>query len=85
MSMAESLEAIQHEVEQGLAHASSPEEIEAIRVQVLGKKGSLTAVMHMMGSVSKWNKPDWNGMEWRGMEWNGMLRKRLLRLRASLI
>ena len=49
MSMAESLEAIQHEVEQGLAQASSPEEIEAIRVQVLGKKGSLTAVMHMMG------------------------------------
>ena len=57
MSMVERLEAIQHEVEQGLAQVFSPEELEAIRVQVLGKKGSLTAVMHMMGSVSKEERP----------------------------
>lgn len=57
MSMAESLEAIKHEVEEGVQAAESLDALEDVRVGVLGKKGSLTRVMHMMGSVSPEERP----------------------------
>ena len=56
--MAESLEAIKQEVESGVHAANTPQELEQLRVSILGKKGSLTQVMHMMGSVSPEERPE---------------------------
>jgi len=49
MAMSDDLKAIEAQVQRGLTSVESPEALEALRVNVLGRKGSLTAIMHMMG------------------------------------
>ena len=51
------LEAIRKEALEALKKAEKPEEIEAFRVGFLGKKGSLTAVLRSMGSLSPEERP----------------------------
>lgn len=51
MAMSDDLNAIQERVQEALAGAHSLEDLEKIRVAALGKKGSLTAIMHMIGKV----------------------------------
>ena len=55
--MREKLEAIRKEALEALKKAEKPEEIEAFRVGFLGKKGSLTAVLRSMGSLSPEERP----------------------------
>ena len=52
MAMSDDLKAIEAQVTEGLAAAESMEALEALRVSVLGKKGSLTQIMRSMGKVS---------------------------------
>ena len=51
MSMSDDLKAIEAQVQEGLAKAENMDALEALRVGVLGRKGSLTAIMHTMGKV----------------------------------
>ena len=51
MAMSDDLRAIQDQVEEGLKGATTLDALEQIRIAALGKKGSLTALMHMMGKV----------------------------------
>ena len=51
MAMQDDLKAIEEQVAERLAAAKDMEELEKLRVAVLGKKGSLTAIMRMMGKV----------------------------------
>lgn len=55
--LGERLEALRREVERDLEAASGPEEVEAIRVRVLGKKGSLTAAAKAIGSLPPEERP----------------------------
>lgn len=57
MSMSEQLTDIERSCKQAVAAAQTLEELDAVRVGVLGKKGSLTAVMHMMGGLSAEERP----------------------------
>ena len=57
MSMSEKLTDIKRSCKQAVAAAQTLEELAAVRVGVLGKKGSLTAVMHMMGGLSAEERP----------------------------
>ena len=57
MAMSDDLNAIQERVQEALAGAHSLEDLEKIRVAALGKKGSLTAIMHMMGKVPPEERP----------------------------
>ena len=57
MSMSDDLKSIEAQVQEGLAAASSMEALEALRVSVLGKKGSLTAIMRSMGQVAPEERP----------------------------
>ncbi|MGL5172605.1 MAG: phenylalanine--tRNA ligase subunit alpha [Olsenella sp.] len=57
MAMSDDLKAIEAQVQEGLRSVESPEALEALRVNVLGRKGSLTAIMHMMGKVSPEERP----------------------------
>ena len=57
MAMSDDLKAIEAQVQEGLKSVESPEALEALRVNVLGRKGSLTAIMHMMGKVSPEERP----------------------------
>ena len=50
--MKQQLEQIRTAAMKALEQAASPEELEALRVQFLGKKGELTAVLKMMGGLS---------------------------------
>ena len=58
MAMSDDLNAIQERVQEALAGAHSLEDLEKIRVAALGKKGSLTAIMHMMGKVPPEQRPE---------------------------
>ena len=55
--MSDDLKSIEAQVQEGLAEASSMEALEALRVSVLGKKGSLTAIMRSMGRVAPEERP----------------------------
>lgn len=55
--MKEQLEAIRAEAEAALAQASDLQELDALRVKYLGKKGALTAVLKQMGTLSAAERP----------------------------
>lgn len=57
MAMSDDLKSIEAQVTEKLAQAQSLEELEALRVSVLGKKGSLTAIMRSMGQVAPEDRP----------------------------
>ena len=57
MAMSDDLRAIQDQVEEGLKGATTLDALEQIRIAALGKKGSLTALMHMMGKVPPEERP----------------------------
>ena len=57
MSMSDDLKAIEAKVKEDLANAKTMEDIEALRVGVRGRKGSLTAIMHTMGKVPPEERP----------------------------
>ena len=57
MSMSDDLKAIEAQVAEGVASAQSMEELEALRVSVLGKKGQLTAIMRSMGKLAPEERP----------------------------
>lgn len=53
----EKLEAIRQKAEAELAELTSADQLENFRVQVLGKKGELTSILKMMGSLSAEERP----------------------------
>ena len=55
--MKETLEQIRREALAALEGAGSAQELEALRVQYLGKKGELTAVLKQMGKLSPEERP----------------------------
>ncbi len=55
--MKQQLETIQKKAREALEAAAAPEELEALRVRFLGKKGELTAVLKQMGSLSPEERP----------------------------
>ena len=55
--MKEKLEAIRQLAEKQLLETSSRQELENLRVQILGKKGELTAILKQMGSLSPEERP----------------------------
>ena len=57
MSMNDDLTSIQDYVREGVAKALTPEALEELRVQILGRKGSLTQVMHQMGKLDYEERP----------------------------
>ena len=57
MSMIDELNAIRAQAEGGLAEADSLEELERLRIALLGKKGSLTAAMKGMGRLAPEERP----------------------------
>ena len=57
MAMSDDLKAIEAQVAEGLAAAESMEALEALRVSVLGKKGSLTQIMRSMGGLAPEERP----------------------------
>ncbi|MBT9684654.1 phenylalanine--tRNA ligase subunit alpha [Pseudoflavonifractor sp. MCC625] len=55
--MKEKLEQIRQEALSAFAQASSAQDLDALRVKYLGKKGELTNVLKMMGSLSAEERP----------------------------
>ncbi len=55
--MKEKLISISTAAKSAIAAASTPQEIEELRVKYLGKKGELTAILKMMGSLSPEERP----------------------------
>jgi phenylalanyl-tRNA synthetase alpha chain len=55
--MQDELNAIQAEVLKNLTSAETMDALEKLRVQVLGKKGSLTTIMRMMGKIDPADRP----------------------------
>lgn len=55
--MKQQLEEIRKSAHEMLAAASSPAELEALRVKFLGKKGELTAILKQMGKLSAQERP----------------------------
>lgn len=55
--MREKLEAIRQKAEAELSNITEQAELENFRVQVLGKKGELTSLLKMMGSLSAEERP----------------------------
>ena len=55
--MKEQLENIRQQAQEELAKASSKQELEALRVKYLGKKGELTAILKQMGKLSPEERP----------------------------
>ena len=53
----EKLEAIRKLAEEKLAETSSRSDLENLRVQILGKKGELTAILKQMGSLTPEERP----------------------------
>lgn len=56
-SLGERLEALHRDVERELASAESPDDVEAIRVRTLGRKGRLTGEARSIGSLSADERP----------------------------
>lgn len=57
MDMREQLEQIRAEAEAAMEEAASLQELDAVRVKYLGKKGELTAVLKTMGKLSPEERP----------------------------
>lgn len=57
MTMSDDLKRVEAQVREGLAEVSDPKALDALRVSVLGRKGQLTALMHMMGKVPPEERP----------------------------
>ena len=57
MDMREQLEQIRAEAEAAMENAASLQELDAVRVKYLGKKGELTAVLKTMGKLSPEERP----------------------------
>ena len=55
--MKEKLEQIKHEALEALKTAASRQDIEALRVKYLGKKGEITAILKQMGGLSAEERP----------------------------
>ena len=55
--MKQQLELIRQQALDALEAASTPAEIEELRVRFLGKKGELTAVLKMMGKLTPEERP----------------------------
>jgi len=55
--MKDQLEALQKKALSDIAAASSPADVEALRISYLGKKGELTAILKQMGSLSPELRP----------------------------
>ena len=55
--MKETLEQIRREALSALEHAQNAQELDALRVKYLGKKGELTAVLKQMGKLSAEERP----------------------------
>ena len=55
--MKEQLEAIRQEAEAALPTCTDAKQLDAIRVQYLGKKGALTAILKQMGKLSAEERP----------------------------
>ena len=55
--MDEKIEQVQKEALDAIASAQNIEELKNIRIQYLGKKGSIQALMSMMKDLSKEEKP----------------------------
>ena len=49
MALSDDLKAIEAQVTEGLAGIQDMKALEDLRIQALGKKGQLTALMRMMG------------------------------------
>ena len=57
MSMQDDLKMIEEQVKKQLTSAENLEALESLRVQFLGKKGSLTAIMRSMGKIPAEERP----------------------------
>ncbi|MBE5788011.1 MAG: phenylalanine--tRNA ligase subunit alpha, partial [Clostridiales bacterium] len=57
MDIRENLQQIGEEVKQELLNVSSLQALDALKVKVLGKKGSLTALLRGMGQLSPEDRP----------------------------
>ncbi len=57
MDIRENLDLISQEMHEALASIASVQELEALKVKVLGKKGSLTALLRSMGQLSPEERP----------------------------
>ena len=57
MAMQDDLKSIEAQVTERLASVESMEALEQLRVQVLGRKGTLTSIMRMMGKISPEERP----------------------------
>ena len=55
--MKQQLEAIREAALEAIADAAKAEDLEALRVRYLGKKGELTAVLKQMGKLSAEERP----------------------------
>ena len=55
--MQDELKAIEDQIVEKLANADTMAALEQLRVQVLGKKGSLTSIMRMMGKIPPEERP----------------------------
>ena len=55
--MKQQLEAIRKAALEAIAAAATAEELDALRVRYLGKKGELTAVLKQMGKLSAEERP----------------------------
>ena len=55
--MKQQLEAIRKAALEAIADAAKAEDLEALRVRYLGKKGELTAVLKQMGKLSAEERP----------------------------
>ena len=55
--MKQQLEAIRKAALEAIADAAKAEDLEAMRVRYLGKKGELTAVLKQMGKLSAEERP----------------------------
>ena len=68
--MKEQLEAIRKQALEAVAGPQASADLEAVRVQSLGKKGELTAVLKQMGKPSPpfWRRRPWRP-SWRPRPW----------------
>ena len=57
MDIRENLDLISREMQEAMQTVSSLQELEALKVKVLGKKGSLTALLRSMGQLSPEDRP----------------------------
>lgn len=55
--MREKIEAVREAAVEALSRASTQEELEALRIKYLGKKGELTGLLKMLGSVAAEERP----------------------------